>query len=139
MTQSYNLRDAEFIKTDALPSAAGTGNGTALDMGNATTQNGARLEAAELLLTAPALSALQLPSAVTATYSIESAVDSAFTSPKTLAGSAIVHTGDGNAVASSTFRMKLPSDCHRYVRAKVVTLTNAGNCAAASMTFELLF
>jgi hypothetical protein len=138
MTKSYNLRDAKFIATNALPAAAGTGNGTALDLGNDSTANGARLQDCELLLSAPALATGALPDTVTATYSIECSSVANFATTQNVSPSCVVQTGNTGA-AAATFRAKLPTNCLRYVRAKVVTSTNAGNCAASSMTLELLF
>jgi hypothetical protein len=89
-----------------------------------------------LLLSAPALLTGALPDTVTATYTLQHS-DTNF-SAATLSGSCIVQTGNTGA-AAGTFRMKLPSNCKRYIRASVVTATNAGNCAGSSMTLELLF
>jgi hypothetical protein len=100
--------------------------------------NAARLAECELLLSAPALSATQLPDTITATYSIECSSVANFATTQNVAPSCIVQTGNTGA-AAATFRAKLPSNCLRYVRAKVVTSTNAGNCAASSMKLELLF
>jgi len=138
MGKSFNLRDAKFIETDALPASASTVNGTALDLGTALTQNGARLEACELLLTAPALLTAALPDTVTAKYSLECSAVANFATTTPISTTCLTQTGNTGA-AAQTFRMKLPSDCLRYVRAKVITSTNAGNCAGSSMTLELLF
>jgi hypothetical protein len=138
---NFNVRDALLIKSDVLPAAASTTkNGTALDLGNALTARGARLADCELLLSAPALTTTMLPDTKTMTYSIESSVDSAFTSPITLAGSCIVQTGAGGAgAAAATFRLKVPSDCARYIRAKAVSGANVTDSSTLSMKLELLF
>jgi len=142
MTQSYNLRDAQMIKSDVLPAAASTTkNGTAIDLGDALTANGARLALCELLLSAPALTTTILPDTKTMTYSIEACAASDFGSGVvTLAGSCIVQTGAGTAgAAAATFRAKLPTDCPRYIRAKAVSGANTTDASALSMKLELLF
>jgi hypothetical protein len=92
----------------------------------------------ELLLSAPALTTGQLPDTVTTTYTLECSSVANFATATAIATGCIVQTGNTGASAG-TFRAKLPSNCLRYVRAKVVSSTNAGNCAAKSMTLELLF
>lgn len=141
MTQTYELTDAELQKSNALPAAASTTvNGTAIDLGNALSQNGARLEPCELKLSVPAVTTTMVPDAKTITYSIESATDAAFSSPIALATSCIVQTGAGSAgAAAATFRMKVPTGCARYVRAKAVSGANVTDSSAVSMTLELLF
>ena len=140
-TQSFGVRDASLASNDALPAAASTTvNGTAIDLGEITC-HGARLEACEALLSAPALSNTVLPNTKTMTYSIEGSELANFASKSTLAGSCIVQTGDGtgNAAAATTCRYKLPSNCPRYIRAVAVSGANTTNAAALEMTLELLF
>lgn len=133
---TYGVRDAALYAADALPSSATTKNGTGIDLGAALSSRGARLEPCELLLSAPALNTANLPDTVTAIYSIQAGADnSTFATP--IATSCITQTGNTGAAAASK-RIKLPSDCPRYIRASVITATNAGNCAAKSMTLELL-
>ena len=138
---NYNVQDALLTKQNALPAAASTTvNGTAIDLGGALTARGARLEKCEALLSVPAVTTTMVPDTKTITYSIESAVDSVFTSPITLAGSCIVQTGAGGAgAAAATFRLKLPSNCARYVRAKAVSGANVTDSSTLKMTFQLLF
>lgn len=141
MTQSYNAKDAALRKSDALPAAASTTkNGTALDLGAALSQNGTRLAPCELKLSVPAVTTTMVPNTKTITYSIESAVDAAFSAPIALATGCIVQTGAGGAgAAAAEFRMKLPTNCARYVRAKAVSGADVTNSSAVSMTLELLF
>jgi hypothetical protein len=132
-----SVRDATLKSVNALPNAAGTVNGTVIDLGPITDVS-ARTELVEAMLTAPALTIAQLPNAVTATYSIQASALPNMASPTTIAGSCIVQTG-ANGAAGTTFRFKLPSNCPRYLQALVTTVTNAGNCAGSNMTLELLF
>jgi len=128
----YGLRDAQLSKATALPASAGASDGASIDVG------GSRLAGCDVLLTAPALSAEQLPVGATATYSIETSDTPGFETKRALIGSAIVQTGDGNVVSPSTFRMRLPRDCQRYIRATVVTGNGALDCSGATMVLELL-
>jgi hypothetical protein len=142
MADTYNVRDAELIATDTLPAAASTTkNGTALDQGNALTDRGARVAPCEALLSAPALTTVILPDTKTMTYSVEACAASDFGSGVvTLASGCIVQTGAGGAgAAAASFRMKIPSDCPRYVRAKAVSGADTTDASALSMTFEILF
>jgi hypothetical protein len=136
-----NVKDALLIKSNALPNNASTTvNGTALDPGNALTGRGAYLAQCELLLSAPALNTTMLPDTRTMTYSIEGSVDSAFTSPIALASGCIVQTGAGSAgAAAATFRMKIPSNAPRYIRAKAVSGASTTDASSLSMTLALLF
>lgn len=136
---TFNVRDANFIKSDVMPAAASTTKaGTALDLGAALTGRGAHLEKCELLLTMPALTTTMVPDTKTMTYSIEMSTDLAFTSPVTLF--TVTKTGATSAgVAADTFRQKLPGNCYRYVRAKAVSGANVTDSSAVSMKLELLF
>ena len=138
--KSYNLRDAALIKEDALPAGASTTvNGTALDLQTASGQNSARLAPVELLLSAPALTTTMLPDSRTMTYSLQCDEDSAFGSPRTLVASCIVQTGGSSAgAAADTYRMKLPSDCERYVRAVAVSGASVTDSSSKKMKLELL-
>lgn len=137
--KSLEVRDANFIKTNAMPAAASTTvNGTAIDLGNELSQNGARLALCELLLTMPALTTTMVPDTKTITYTIQMDSDSAFGSATDLWSE--IKTGAGGAgVAVDTKRLKLPSNCERYVRAKAVSGADVTDSSAVSMTLELLF
>ncbi len=139
--KSFELRDALLKKEDALPNNASTTvNGTSLDLGSAMGQNDARLADCELLLTAPALNTTMLPDTRTMTYSLQCDEDSAFGSPRTLVASCIVQTGAAGAgAAEATFRMKLPSDCERYIRAVAVSGASVTDSSSLKMKLELLF
>jgi len=138
MTKSYNVRDAKFIATDTMPGGAGTTKaGTALDLGNTLTANGARMDKSELLLTMPALTDTMVPSTKTMTFSIETCDDSAFGAPTVLWS--LVTTGGGAGVAAATYRVKVPTNCLRYVRAKAVSGSLTTDSSAVSMKLELLF
>ena len=139
--KSYELRDAELIKEDALPNNASTTvNGTAIDLGIASGQNSSRLAPCELLLSAPALTTTMLPSTKTMTYSLQCDEDSAFGSPRTLVASCITQTGTASSgAAAAAYRMKLPSDCERYIRAVAVSGDSVTDSSSKKMKLELLF
>jgi hypothetical protein len=133
------VRDAGLVQSIALPAAAGTVNGLPIDLGDAMTARGARLADCELVLTAPALNTTDLPNTVTAIYAIQGSTTN-FGTVVPLATACLTQTGAAGAGAAlQTWRMKLPSDCPRYIRASVVTATNAGNCALKSMELALQF
>jgi len=139
---THNVRDALLIKTDALPDAASTTvGGTAMDLGNALTARGARLESCELKLTVPALTTTMLPDTKTMTYSIQACAASDFGSGVVeLASGCVVQTGASSAgAAADSHRMKLPTDCPRYVRAKAVSGADVTDSSSLDMTLELLF
>ena len=132
------LGDAVLKATDALPASSTTVNGTAIDLGDAMTGRGARRDDCELLLSAPVLSTTQLPDGNTAKYSIQGSLLANFATVVPLATTVLTQTGAGGAgAAASSARIKLPSDCPRYVRASVITVS--GNCALASMILALVF
>ena len=137
----HGVRDASLKETKALPAAAGTVNSDGIDLG-ALSDRGGRFLDCEVLLSAPALGATALPDTTTMTYSIQSSATSNFAATTTLAGSCIVQTGSTGA-AASTFRMKIPSNCQRYIRASAVGAdvgnVSLGNCAGSELTLELLF
>jgi len=135
---AYGVRDANLIKTKALPNGAAAVNSDGIDLG-ALSGRGARLAEAEFLLTAPALTTTELADTQTITYKFQHDDDAAFGSPTTLADGVIVQTGAGGAGAvGQTFRLRPPTNCQRYVRI-VATKTGASNASTASLTFELLF
>ena len=139
MGDTYNLRDESFIKSDAMPNGASTTKaGTALDLGNALTARGVRVAECELFLTMPALTATMAPDTRTMTYSIESSATSTFDSATTLWS--LQKAGASSAgIAADTFRMKIPSNCDRHIRAKAVSGASTTDASAVSMKLELLF
>jgi hypothetical protein len=139
MSDTYNLRDATFVKSDAMPNnASTTKTGTALDLGSALTARGVRVAECELLFTMPALTTTMAPDTRTMTYSIESSSTSTFDSATTLWS--LQKAGAGGAgIVADTFRMKIPSNCDRYVRVKAVSGVSTTDASAVLMKLELLF
>jgi hypothetical protein len=92
-----------------------------------------------VLVTAPALDASALPDGKAMTYAVECDDDPDFASPRTVADAVIVQTGAGGAgAAGATARVRLPTDCERYVRC-TATGSAAGDASAASMAMQMLF
>ena len=135
-----NLQDASLNPaTFALPTtiaAAGSKTSAAIDLG-ADTVKTSNLEV-ELLV--PTLSDTIAPAASTAgvTYSIETSTTSTFAAvartivSKTIAGSA-------SGVAQTALRCRLPSDCERYIRARVLLGTTCTDASAVAGTLTLRF
>ncbi len=137
----FRIADTDFNETAALPADAGSGAATntdALDL--LTAADGAdRLADCELKVSAPALTTDELPDDCKIHYRIEESSDDSAWS--TLAEDVIVQTGDSGADAA-TARLRLPTDCPRYVRlyAEGEDITNTvGDCSDKDMTLELLF
>lgn len=135
-----NLQDASLNPaTFALPTtiaAAGSKTSAAVDLGSDTVKP----ENIEIELLVPTLSATIAPAASTAgvTYSIESATDSAFTAvARTLVSKNIA--GSASGVAQTALRTRVPSDCERYIRARVLLGTTATDASAVSATLTLRF
>lgn len=131
--QSRNIQDASLNPASfALPSAASSSTTSAvIDLG-ADTHKGENIE---LNLYLPALSATIVPSTRTVTVIIETATASAFsTVSRTILSKTL--TGDGSTIAAANYRCRVPSDCERYVRAKITfgASTTDGSAVSATLT-----
>ena len=67
---SYNLKDALLIKETDFPAAAGTVQSEVLDLGSIG-DRGVRTDPFELLISAPAATAAELPDGATNTFSYQ--------------------------------------------------------------------
>jgi hypothetical protein len=134
-----SVKDALLKVTRALPAAASaTVNSSGIDLG-ALSASGARIELAEILISAPAVTTTMVPDTKTITYSVQMDDDSAFGSPTTLLASAIVQTGAGGAgAAAATRRIKIPSNCERYIRLVAVSGADVTDSSSVSATMEVL-
>ena len=128
-----NLKDAELIRTVALP-AAGADTATAgIDLGQVP-PNEFRFEI-ELVL--PALPALADTKKTTVTLE-DSADGSAFAPVVGLA--ALEVTGAGGAGAAGvTRRVRPPAHLRRYLRAKAAVEAAGGNSTDKTLTLALVF
>lgn len=128
--QDYSLNPATF----ALPSAAGSTTSDPIDFGT----DAYKPENIELRLSVPALTDAMVGSAETATYIIETAATSNFSTVARIIASK-THTGAGSGVAAAVLRARLPADCERYVRAKITTGASTGDASSISGTFQARF
>jgi hypothetical protein len=132
-----NLQDAKVNPAAfLLPAAASTSTqSTGIDLG----AEAYKPEAIELELAVPALSTTIAPDTRTATYIIETSTTSNFAAiDQTLYSE--VFTGAGAAgIGAKTKRVRLPSNCARYVRAKVTFGASMTDGSAVSATFTARF
>src|SRR5262245_33176754 len=109
--QDASLNPAAF----ALPGGASTSvTSAAIDLGTDTLKPGN----VELELSVPALTDTMVPNTRTTTYMFETSTTSNFATVARTIGSKIM-TGAGAGIAATLLRARLPSDCERYVRAKI--------------------
>lgn len=140
----FNVKDANLKDTCTLPAGALTTYSAGIDLRGSAPYSGSSrpdfVANCEMLLTAPALTTVQLPDAQTVTYSIQSADDSAFgTNLTTVAASCLVQTGAGGAgAASATVRYRPATNAQRYFRLKAVKV-GAADASGASATLDLVF
>jgi hypothetical protein len=132
-----NQVDALHSATFALPASASTSTSqaTVFDLGTYVFKP----ENVEVEISVPALSATIAPDTRTATYIIESSTLVGFgTTSQTLFSE--VFTGAGGAgIPAQTKRVRLPSDCARYLRGRVAFGASMTSGAAVSATIRLLF
>ncbi len=133
---TYRRQDADLNKTIALPDADGSVYTTAHDLGAAPADD-ARLAGMELEVRAPALDGTELPAAATMVYVVQHSTDnSTFAS---LYGTVLTQTGAASVggAAATTKRVRLPSDCNRYVRL-ACTGASIGDCSDSDAELRLL-
>jgi hypothetical protein len=128
--QDVSLNPAAF----ALPASASTSTTSAvIDFG----ADSFRPESIELDLAIPALSTTIAPDTRTVTAIIETSTTSVFTAVDTTIFSKIL-TGAGAAgiAAQTALKCRLPSNCARYVRAKITfgASTTDGSAVSATLT-----
>jgi hypothetical protein len=130
-----NVVDANLDDQFALPaSASSSTNSASIDLG-ADTYKG---ENYEVSLTVGALSDTIVPSTRTVSYLIESSTSSAFsTVDRTIYSETF--TGAGSGVPAKDIRVRLPSDCARYLRGKVTFGASTTTGAAVAATIALRF
>jgi len=128
----YGTGDAMLVQSATLPSAEGASATPALDIG----PNGATLDA-DFRLRAEALATDELAVSDTVIYSVESAEDEAFSSPRIAIPEIAHQIGDGGANAIDK-RFRLPSTAGQFVRIKA-TKTGDGDASNKTMTLDMLF
>jgi hypothetical protein len=132
---SRNVIDSNLDDQFALPSSASTStNSAAIDLG-ADAYKG---ENYEVSLVVGALSDTICPSTRTVTYIIETSTASSFASIDRTVFTQ-TYTGAGSGVAAQDIRVRLPSNCARYVRAKVTFGASTTDGSAVAATIALRF
>lgn len=132
-----NIQDASLNPaTFALPTTVGNKTSAAVDLGADTFKP----ERFELELSVPALTDTMAPATSTAgvTYSIESSTTSTFSAvARTIVSKNLVGTGSG--VVATVLRTRVPSDCERYIRAKIALGTTCADSSTIAGTLTLRF
>lgn len=132
-----NIKDSNFTGTFALPASASTSTqlATPFDLGSDVYKT----ESVEAELSVPALNSTMVPDTRTTTYIIETSTASNFASiDQTLYSEAFTGAG-GAGVGAKVKRVRLPSNCARYIRAKVTHGATTADSSSVSATFALLF
>jgi hypothetical protein len=128
------MRDASASVTRSLPNGAANVSSTPIDL--MAGANSDFVAPVELIITAPAVNATQLPDTQTLTYELEHSADNSSWSP--LARQVIIQTGAGGAgAAGSAKRFKPPTDVFRYVRLKA-TKSGTGDASGAEAVMALV-
>jgi hypothetical protein len=132
-----NLKDALLKKSVAMPVSGVTAASDVIDTQNSPFGDFAA--PIDVVITAPALTATQLPDGKSNTYTVEHSTSADFGTSAT-ALTLGTQTGAGGAGdAGGIFRGRLPLTTKRYIRAKVTpSSTQSADQSAASMVLELL-
>ena len=133
----FNVQDANFIKTKALPAAGASAATDPLDLG-AMTAKGSRTEKVEFELSLPATP--DLVDDKTVIIDIEMDTASGFGSETSLIDNLITVTGaGGTGAAAVTKRFRVPTDCEQFIRANATVLASGGDNTGVSITIKALF
>jgi hypothetical protein len=135
-----NIQDASLNPaTFALPTTlqvAGATKSAAIDLGTDTVKP----ENVEVELLVPTLNSTMAPAAATvgATYEIFASTSSTLNVvSRTIA--AVTTVGSASGVAQTALRGRLPSNCERYIGARVYLSTTCTDASAVSATLTLRF
>lgn len=138
LKQAYrkNLRDADLIKSIALPAAASTTvNTAALDLGDRTVRARQAADNLSICLKIPALSTTILPDTKTMTLSIVMSDSATFASGNETLRSVVITGAGGAGAVAAEIRAALPEDHSRYIRGTIVS--GALTTDASALTAEL--
>ena len=144
MSLGMNIRDASLKATLALPNAASTTVAQAAGFDLEVTAAADLVAAFEILLTAPALTTVQLPNAATMTYNLIASASANLSTPTIIQQNLLVQTGAGGVCAALALaRARIPVNLgalgFRYVGLQIVSGSTATNSSAVSATLEMLF
>lgn len=131
-----NIKDAAYVKTWALPASASTSTNSAiLDIGAAAFKS----EEIEAEISIPALNATIAPDTRTVTLIIDSSTSSSIASVTQNLVTKVFTGAGGAGIGAQSLRVRLPSNCSRYLRATVTFGASTTDGSAVSATFQLLF
>lgn len=129
--QDAKVNPAAFL----LPAAASTSTqSTGVDLGPETFKGGD----VELQIDVPALSTTIAPDTRTATYIIETSTTSNFAAIDQTLYSEVFTGAGGAGIPAKTKRVRLPSNCARYARAKVTFGASMTDASALSATLKVM-
>lgn len=117
----------------ALPTADGTVTSSDIDLGAVV--GGAGLENVNLTIEIPALNATQLPTADTLTVTVQGGAAAA---PTTSLNMVRVFTSS-SGLAATTWSLRLPPDCPRYINVKFVAAGGTGDISASTAIVALRY
>lgn len=139
MTFSYSLRDALLRRTAGYPTGAVPTLTESFDLGPVT-RLAHRPAPFELLLTAPVLTAENLPAGNSLKYSLEFCDDPAFplADTQTVILSDWIQEGHADGVDDIVRRYRISTDSPRYVRVKCTKTGTGGDLAGKSFVFEIV-
>jgi hypothetical protein len=134
-----NLKDADLIKTIALPADAGAVVTAGIDTGLRTAR--AIMPDVEFEIKIPAIAVGIAPNTVTLVAEIQMDSDPDFGSPTTIETTTFTASG-GAGIPAQNYRHKVPETMERYVRAKFtgadVGEEDFGNASALTASFAIL-
>lgn len=134
---AFGFGDALLKKTKALPTGASAVTSDSIDLQH--TGLGSNVADYEFLVEAPAVTTGMLGDAATIKYDLMTSDSSDMSSPTTAIKEVIVQTGAGGAgAAAATQRVRLPTDCKRYVAIKA-TKSATGDASSVSVTLSMKF
>lgn len=131
---SYQLKDASLKSVVALSNGAGTTSTAGFDLGLAA----AKLANCELQIDIGALDATAMPTGTTCQVTFDDSADDSSYATKLTLPTATSSSG----IAAQSFRVAIPTNTRRYIRASVVLANGAGtvgDCRGVNVTAQLVF
>jgi len=133
---TYRRQDAELNEAIALPESDGSVYTSAHDLGAAPADD-ARLAGMELEVRSPELDATQLPAGGSVAYVVQHSADDSSYSDLYGTVLTVEATASVGGASATQKRVRLPSDCYRYIRLKATT-ASAGDCSDDDAELRLL-
>lgn len=133
---SRNIQDASLNPAAfALNNGAGSTNSASVDLGTDVNKP----EAVEVELSVPALNTTMVPDTRTVVYLIESSTTLNFSAVDQTILTATATGAGGAGVGALLKRVRLPSNCARYLRGKVTMGGTTGDASSINATLSLRF